>query len=256
MQEYLCCHCKKSMTFIDYHRSPYCHAPACQRHKVQVEITEQKKMVTQVILEAAKKHLHEQGKRTVNDPIIAVLPANTNKLIKANKARHRAFLEHLSAIYKDVKAGDSFSRPSYHSQRHPSEKEAVSTSLSKACGTCKGLCCGLGKTHAFQDYHSLALYLKSHPELTEEELLSQYKAELPNVSYQHACVFQGEKGCTLPSEMRSITCNNYQCEGLIEYKKQLYIQANAPTFAGAVMGKEVINIAIFDADSFEYIKEA
>jgi hypothetical protein len=42
-------------------------------------------------------------------------------------------------------------------------------------------------------------------------MLAEYTSRLPQDSHTDGCVFQGERGCTLPIELRADKCNAYFC---------------------------------------------
>jgi hypothetical protein len=122
-------------------------------------------------------------------------------------------------IYEDVEANNSTTNKVYSEQLYPPLPEDEANLLGKACATCMGSCCKLGKTDAFVDYPSLQHFLAS--QVSEQEITALYSDYFLTQSYQDSCVFKGNKGCALPRELRSFTCNNFLCDGVINYRHEV-----------------------------------
>jgi hypothetical protein len=250
------------MSFIDYNRNPYCSAPACQQRRVAQELIENKRVTTAQVKNAAETFLENEpelaknmrGKKSKQALTVSLVPSNNSPLTKLPEQRAAAFLMHLREIYKDVQTNTPDNHPTYVADIEPDDSPELKSLLGNACATCKGNCCRLGETHAFQDYWSLKRYLQTQAPLTEDELVSQFEAYLPEFSTNDACVFQGSKGCTLPENMRSITCNNHKCYPLIEFQRQITHQPNGIKAIGAVRGRNVDTIAVFTEKDFHYIE--
>lgn len=58
-----------------------------------------------------------------------------------------------------------------------------------------------------------------------------YSSFLPEKSYDESCVFQGPVGCTLPGEIRSVTCNRFLCEPIINLQIELRADSASQQFA-------------------------
>ena len=268
MSDNACIHCHSPMANIMYSRSPYCLKANCQRALAQCVLAEKKskqKTLHKVIinqLELGVKGLSEfptYEKMPVelldsiraNTPIIGLMPANKNILTELPEARKAAFLAHLTAIFNDLKTGSEMTHKIYNNKLDDPLPEEEASLLGYACATCKGNCCGLGSTHAFQDYPSLENYLCTQPkDLSEDELKEAYRGYMPTQSYRNACVFQGNQGCTLPREMRSFTCNNYRCAELSNYRQQLASSESKLTYAVAVDNEQIIATSVFNAEHF------
>ncbi len=247
------------MAYIDYNRSPYCSQNACQRARVQAEILEHKTKVNQVIQQSVELFRHSQ-QPTENDenhpstPINAILPYNDKALVELPEDRKEAFIAHLRRVYQSVCEQKPNAEATYVAELKPADDELTSTMLGKACGTCKGACCGLGETHAFQDYWSLRRYVSAFEKMpTEKTVINDYRKYLPSHSYHAACVFQGEMGCALPSDMRATTCRNYKCDGLINYENTLRDAGTNLTHAAGTRGRTVLHISVFDETTTQII---
>lgn len=261
MKEYACNHCHKPMRYIDYNRNPYCLASACQQKRVSEELIENKRVASAQVKSAAVTFLENKPKQTLNNKndcehalTIALVPSNNSAITKLPKSRSAAFVAHLREIYRDVQANTPSNHPTYIADIEQDDPPALKHLLSYACATCKGNCCRLGETHAFQDYWSLQRYLRTQGCVTEDEIIGQFVSYLPEYSTNEACVFQGNKGCTLPENMRSITCNNHKCYPLIEFQRQIASHPGSTRAVGAVRGRNVDTIAVFTEDDFNYIE--
>ena len=257
------------MSFIDQTRSQYCKKAACQRALGQA-VAERKKTIKQ----AQHNHLsalHQTNqddlstltsKQTIpitlldaiqqQQTITALVPDNNNQLTELPESRKQAFLTHLAGLFNDLKTNILSHHKVYAEALEPPLSLIESNLLGYACATCRGYCCTWGGTHhAFQDYPSLQQYLKTQAaDITEQQLINVYAEYIPTHSYQNACVFQGELGCTLPSEMRSFTCNNYRCSSLTNYQQALAKSNSNLTYAAAVDGEKISRATIFDSQSF------
>ncbi len=59
-------------------------------------------------------------------------------------------------------------------------------------------------------------YMSGHPDQKPRHVLAAYMEYVAEKSYEGSCVYHTEKGCSLPRNMRSNTCNNFLCDSLIE----------------------------------------
>jgi hypothetical protein len=178
---------------------------------------------------------------------VVLLPANTNTLSLLPDKRKAEFISHLTTLYWAVQANEPLPNHPYAEQPPLTLPEQETALLGQACALCKGFCCGLGASHAFQDYASLAYFLAEQmPTLTLDELTHLYAGYFPTISYQDACVFQSEQGCTLPNNLRSFTCNNYMCKELEGYSQKLTHDDGVVTFAASVDGRKIQQIGLFD----------
>lgn len=225
-------------------------APACQRARVQVDVVQHAITVKNTIRQAGRKHLNITELEITPSFITAVLPANNMNVIELPNERKEDFITHIKAVYNDVKQQSPNNNKTYISELETEDSAQTKALLGKACATCKGYCCGLGDTHAFQDYWSLELFLKDNKDWTVDDVVNRYTAYLPDKAYEAACVFQGTEGCTLPEEMRSITCRNYKCRGLSDYQLHISQGQDNLTVAGSVQNGNVLNISVFNDEEF------
>ena len=270
MSVYKCKHCNDALSYIQQIRSLYCEKAICQRTKIQrylVERKEKKRMLIMQVSSMGKDYVNTiSAKRNKNalpadlaalvnnkSAHIALLPINTNELTALPESRKNKFLQHLETLFAEINKKTPLTTKRFtESLDHPlPDKE--NQLLAKACATCKGACCNLGKEHAFQDYPSLSYLLtKQLTQLNIEELTNLYKSCFPKISYRDACIFQGEKGCTLSSDLRSFTCKNFQCESLTNYHHDIINNNIELTISAAVdVDKEKIKrVNIFNENTF------
>lgn len=253
MVDFACRNCRSTMLYIEHNRSPYCEAGACQRARVQANIIQHAQNAKAAIANEGEKYLSNSRLSATTPFTIAILPANNKDLLVLSSARKKAFLKHIRAIYQDIEQVRPNAHETYQSKLNEQDPQQIADLLGKACATCKGHCCGTGGNHAYQDYGSLKMFLIENASLNEESVAQLYASYLPNESYEFSCIFQANKGCTLPNNMRSITCRNHKCDGLSHYESQLKEGETNLTVAGAVNGSNVLTIAVFSQKGFSYL---
>ena len=257
MSTYYCQHCNDELTYTQHFRSAFCEKPACQRAKVQFySVDLKKKLAIEVVLQA-DKYLSNSPLDKINlmskeiKPNIALFPFNNKGLVPLCDERKSAFLLHLTSVFNAVEEKEPLVVKSYSTVLNEPLSVQEENLLGKACATCEGFCCQEGKTHAFQDYASLKYFLSTQsPSLQLKDLLNLYQEYFPEKSYDNACIFQAEQGCALPSDFRSFTCKNYQCESLKSYHHDLVSNEEKLTYSAAVEGECIKNIRIFNKEHF------
>ena len=120
--------------------------------------------------------------------------------------------------------------------------------LNRACGLCRGFCCGNGADHAYLTVATIRLYMEKHLDEGPDEVRAAYLGCIRNDTVQGSCIFHQAGGCGLPREMRSETCNRYYCEGLTEFQKSLSGRDTARGFFVATEGEAILAAAFCDAD--------
>jgi hypothetical protein len=87
-----------------------------------------------------------------------------------------------------------------------------SNALGALCGACSGYCCQFGlQNHAYLKASDLAAFSETRPDLDHEGIADAYIDKIKSRHARNGCLFQGSKGCSLPRDMRSQTCNAYLC---------------------------------------------
>jgi len=273
MSIYVCQNCNIELPYVAFIRSSFCEKPNCQRAKAQHDIVAAKEQmlseVTSEVTQACNDYfLNTQSSMADLDKKstlikshqlkaanIAILPINTRTLVSLSKKQKNEFLLHLETLYLDIIEQRPPSTKIYEHELNEPLESAEQQLLGKACATCLGECCSLGKNHAFQDITSLSHFLANQPKmLTLDELTRLYSQFFPRKHYKSACIFQGNKGCTLPVELRSFTCKNYRCPSLRSYHQELLTTNQKLTIAVGSIERAIKKVSIFDETTFIRIK--
>ncbi len=99
------------------------------------------------------------------------------------------------------------------------------------CRHCQGGCCTTGAEHAHLNALTMRRQLEQDPALTDEALCERYLAQLPALTRAGSCINHTARGCALPRELRSPTCNAYYCDEL----KSLQAARSETATAGAAL---------------------
>lgn len=261
-----CLHCKASLTFTEYSRSPYCENPICQRARVLQYLEENKLRITAQLTDEIEEYLQDPATQKLSarlrkelkniSPLVALLPSNANQLTDLSQQRKLEFLNHLGMIYDDIKNNNPTGNKIYAQSLAPPLPEKEAGLLGKACATCMGACCSYAKTHAYLDYPSLKYILASRvPEFSEEELAELYNDHFPEQSYEDSCVFLGVGGCALPKELRSFICSNFICDSLKSYRHNLLQTGATVTYAAAVQNHKIMFTSVYSNEDFIRLTE-
>lgn len=136
-------------------------------------------------------------------------PHFENRLVDVDQA----LVENLSAHLKGVMAGlVEVPQREVKSVVRSNAAQKPNKLLSALCTACAGNCCSRGlKNFAYLNTADLRSVQMSHPELSDDDVVDHYIAQLPDKHADTGCLYQGKRGCALPRDMRSFTCNNYLC---------------------------------------------
>lgn len=116
--------------------------------------------------------------------------------------------------------------------------------MAAACIACRGHCCRAGGSRAFMDAKSMSRIRRAHA--NADDLIDAYVAAVPELHIADGCVFQGERGCTLPRDLRSDTCNEFYCQPLRNWIVSAPEMKPGPTAVAVVYDGEVVRSAIID----------
>lgn len=180
-----------------------------------------------------------------------VVPANRTRVVELPPHRERRFREHLERVVAEafaLREAGTLPAPSPIAERGPEPGTDASRLLAAACATCRGKCCKQGGDRAFIDVPTIARYLAAHPEAAAAEVLAAYLAPLGGKTYERACVFQGERGCRLPREMRARICNEFSCDGLEDLLELLADRGEPRAIAAAVHDERVMRVAVLGVE--------
>lgn len=171
---------------------------------------------------------------------IIVLPNNPRKLEPPNDERLRNFEARLLGLAtKAIAMNDAAALRALAELSDVECYEPISTSMDEqstdiqlrdeifasqngvACGTCGGSCCRAGGDEAFLRAYKFAEVLLANPGMSVQEIVAEYMSCIPLETYRGSCIFHGLNGCGLSRERRSIVCNTFLCNGLLELKKSI-----------------------------------
>jgi len=155
-------------------------------------------------------------------PLLAV-PFNSRKLILLPERRKRAFRDRLNKLISSVTESPQALN---NEQLYPNPPPKAAKLLAGACALCKGACCLNGGEHAYLREPTLVRVMQTDPSLRPLHLLDLYLSHLGKKTYESACVYQGEKGCVLPLELRSNICSDYFCPPLNTFKREFEEEEN------------------------------
>ncbi len=159
----------------------------------------------------------------------AIFPANTDPLAPQEPSRRAQFAQHLATMAE----GAVLDRERLVTEPAVAEppangRETLST---RACAACRGGCCRAGGEHAYLTEETIARSLEAHPDWTLAQVMDSYLRHIPAVTYLNSCIYHAATGCGLPRELRSSTCNRYQCVKLIKLRAILPENNPSPVLA-------------------------
>jgi predicted nucleic acid-binding Zn ribbon protein len=178
---------------------------------------------------------------------IAIVPANRTRVVELPAHRKRRFREHLERVVAEAFAlrdAGSLPPPAPIAERGPEPDTDEFRLLGAGCAACRGKCCKQGGDRAFVDVPTIARHLVAHPRASADEVVAAYLAPLGGRTYERACVYQGERGCRLPRQMRARICNEYFCDGLEDLRRALAEGAAPRAIAAAVHDETIVRLAV------------
>ncbi|NTS75645.1 hypothetical protein HR060_02090 [Catenovulum sp. SM1970] len=238
------------MSLAEYRHSPYCSSGPCQLAKVQAQLKAQKQTKTALKQTVANQYQNAENAINVSAEHVLLVPANTTALSELTEERKRSFLAHLASVYQNIESSSKTDNYLYAFVTNEVTKQDIDDyQLDKACATCQGHCCLLGGTHGFQDPLSLKhnlVYIEKllEKEVSLTELLSLFSRYFPHSTSKLGCVFQGEMGCTLPTSLRSLTCNRFFCKEIVEFTRDQQNKTPFSAKVAAIADNEIIRTQI------------
>jgi len=109
-----------------------------------------------------------------------------------------------------------------------------------ACANCRGNCCLLGGTQAHLDKDAIRHFASIHPGAKVRDIIEAYSRSQPHAIFRDSCVFHSANGCSLPRNMRSATCLNTICGGLVELRQRIELDGESRFFLAAVNKNGVV----------------
>jgi hypothetical protein len=93
--------------------------------------------------------------------------------------------------------------------------------VQEACTMCHGNCCTNGGDNAYLTAKTIIRYSNEHPELEAHEVRATFLSHVEERTIENSCIYHGENGCSQPRDVRSTTCNEFECAGLGQLLKKL-----------------------------------
>ncbi len=148
-------------------------------------------------------------------PVTAVTGRRTTPT-PVSRERRRAYRARLATLIGEAvrrrDAGVPYDEAPYEPEPVTDDLAYV---LGAACTLCSGGCCRGGANHAYLAIDTLRRWLDAHPAARPRDALRAYLERVPAVSLEHSCINHTERGCALPRELRSDTCNRFFCGALV-----------------------------------------
>jgi len=207
-------------------------------------------------LDRVEQKLQEMG----HDPAehdIAILPASTRPLEKMTDARKSALASKLAEVAAEIITLGPIEEnsTSFDTAGRPTDLAFVA----QACATCRGDCCQNGGEHAYLSRRTLSRVLQKSqekaPGTSLEDILRAYVDRVPEESYAGSCIYHTNKGCNLPGDMRSDTCNDFFCTGTRSLSSIIRGEKAHPVLVAALKGERIVRLAVINGQEMKYLWE-
>lgn len=148
----------------------------------------------------------------------AVVPALKRSVTRLPNKRRSALGNHLRGLIAEVnKKRIGFpGNPPYESEQAvvPNGSLRPLPVVAQACATCQGYCCVGGGDRAYLDVETVLRCLKKYPEFEATDMIAFFISYVEAYTYKDSCIYHGANGCSLPRDVRSSTCNGFECTGI------------------------------------------
>lgn len=171
-------------------------------------------------------------------PIIT--PVNERPIVPLPRKRRYRFVKRLISLVQDtLHEGQGEPRPF---------EESLPTlpTLVAACANCEGKCCLRGGTRAYLDGDAIRRFTILRPDGDARFIINAYCLRLPPATYRGSCVFHSANGCGLPRTMRSATCLNTVCGGVVELRQRIELDGESRFFLAAASMVRVVRTRFED----------
>jgi tRNA A-37 threonylcarbamoyl transferase component Bud32 len=136
--------------------------------------------------------------------VVGSVPFLPSRLQTPDPERILKFRQHL--------VGLDLASVSLKDSRSTGNECVPSIELGAICGACQGSCCTLAVGQkAFIDARTAKRAVNLAYAETPSEVADLYIGYLPEKHVQGSCLFHAQNGCALPREIRSDTCNKFEC---------------------------------------------
>ena len=184
------------------------------------------------------------------DNLLIVVPSLQVEITRLSSERVGEFQAHLQHVVSEANAliEDESKQDTIRDTSYFMDKLNTSLAIVNACTTCRGACCLQGAGHAFIRSEEIAKRFLDEPELTSESVIDQYLSFIPEVSYEGSCVYHGAEGCVLPRQIRSSTCNQFHCAGIVDALPAISDSPSTATLVAATIGDMCTRAALMQSD--------
>jgi hypothetical protein len=136
------------------------------------------------------------------------LPGFDAPLVPVAAGRREALAAHVRELLADLKT------PARAARKAGSAPPADVPGVATGCALCGGYCCRTGGNEAYLNPKTLARVWSERAHLAAEDLVAAYVEAVPVLAFEDSCIFHAADGCSLPRDMRSNVCHDYQCTPL------------------------------------------
>ncbi len=180
------------------------------------------------------------------DVTVLPIPYFETELERVPYRRRRALEKHIGSILerlaRTTQCADPVEAQGDISASEPMSSPSPCDLSSLACRSCQGKCCSAGGNHAFLDE---PLLRRLGARLTRRQIVDAYRARVPARSCRDSCLFHGERGCALPRDLRSHTCNQHLCPELRAALGHHRRDPGRPLVLGAIADGNLHGVAHF-----------
>jgi hypothetical protein len=196
--------------------------------------------------------INEQSVRRYGSFNAARIPASARSLRPADEQRQQQYRQHFEELLYQWASLPNSTKVSMRLSFKAMQQEPGL--LGQACVTCRGQCCRLGNTHAFQTVETIKRWFVLNPESSIDDCREACFSFLHSHSIGNSCIFLGNKGCRLPKQMRSNMCNNWICRDLENLKSTQLSNPPPITILVAMSDEKPLRVRVVNSDSGEELE--
>ena len=233
-----CRFCGQALSLLQQRRGDRCDLSAC-RHAA--DVARRRRLDAEVVRPTLQDSTARLGR--VPAALLWLRDCLTRQVpVPVRRAEaHRAFLQSLVDAEGAAEA-EPLPEP-------PDEVAPAGPQEGRLCSQCHGRCCSQGgPTNAFITLPQLVRWQQREAGRTLQDAVAYYMAALPPRYTQHACVYQGPQGCSLPRRDRAEICNSYACDSLQQMRLVLRTRPDAAFAVVTLQDDEVRRRATITAD--------
>lgn len=183
-------------------------------HEQEIAVRKKIKAETEAADEAVwwEKIQHHAAVQATPDIVKLIIPKGPTTVIAFSNERRKIHTEYLSKILQE--ADEATNSECDSDTKIQGDGDAFNSLAIGLCTACAGGCCTKGGDVAYLTADTMRRVRTSFPDLSSEDVLRSYLELLPSESMEGSCIYHTQRGCALPRDLRSDTCNQYACEAL------------------------------------------